>query len=238
MHTRRTALKTLASTAAVFAAGDIFAQAPAAAAPAPTGPFKLPPLGYAFDALEPVIDAKTMEIHHDKHHKAYVDKLNEAVAKAPDLADKSVDELVKSLAAAPEAMRAAVRNHGGGHYNHSLFWQQLKLKTGGPQGDLLKAIESAFGSVAKWQEAFSDAAVKQFGSGWAWLVLRGGKLTVEATPNQDSPLTTGGIPILGIDVWEHAYYLKYQNQRPAYVKAFQDAINWEFAGERFKKVAA
>jgi superoxide dismutase, Fe-Mn family len=238
MQTRRTALKTIATTAAAFAAGDIFAQAPAAAPAAPAGPFKLPPLGYEFDALEPVIDAKTMEIHHDKHHKAYVDKLNEAVAKAPDLASKPIEDILKKLDAVPEAVRAAVRNNGGGHYNHSLFWQHLKKKTGGPEGDLLKAIESAFGSFAKWQEAFGDAAVKQFGSGWAWLVSRGGKLTVEATANQDTPLSTGGIPVIGIDVWEHAYYLKYQNQRPAYVKAFQDAINWQFAGERYKKIAS
>jgi len=241
MQNRRTALKTIATTALVAAAGDLFAaDAPAAATPAaaPTGPFSVPKLGYAFDALEPIIDAKTMEIHHDKHHKAYVDKLNEAVAKAPDLAGKSVEDLVKNYATAPEAVRTAIRNHGGGHYNHTLFWQVLKKGTGGPQGDLLKAIEAAFGTVAKWQEAFSDAAIKQFGSGWAWLVVKGGKVAVEATPNQDSPLTTGSIPILGIDVWEHAYYLKYQNQRPAYVKAFQDVINWEFAGERFKKVAS
>ena len=237
MQNRRTALKTLATTALAAAAGDLFAQAPAAATP-PAGPFTLPPLGYAFDALEPVIDAKTMEIHHDKHHKAYVDKLNEAVAKAPELAGKTVEELLKALAAAPEAVRAAVRNHAGGHYNHSLFWQHLKKGTGGPEGDLLKAIEASFGSFAKWQEDFGDKAVKQFGSGWAWLVARGGKLVNEATPNQDTPLSTGGVPIIGIDVWEHAYYLKYQNQRPAYVKAFQDAINWQFAGERFKKLPA
>lgn len=237
MQTRRTALKTLATTTvAAFAAGDLFAQAPAAAAPAPTGPFTLPPLGYAFDALEPVIDAKTMEIHHGKHHKAYVDKLNEAMAKAPELAGKSVEDLLKNLAAAPEAVRAAVRNHGGGHYNHTLFWQHMKKGTGGPEGALLKAIESAFGSFAKWQEAFGDAAVKQFGSGWAWLVVRDNKLVVEATANQDCPLSTGGTPLLGVDVWEHAYYLKYQNLRAAYVKAFQDVINWQFVGDRFKKV--
>jgi superoxide dismutase, Fe-Mn family len=241
MQNRRTALKTLATTAIVAAAGDLFAaDAPAAATPpaAPTGPFTVPPLGYAFDALEPIIDAKTMEIHHDKHHKAYVDKLNEAVAKAPELAGKSVEELVKNLAAAPEAVRPAIRNHAGGHFNHSLFWQHLKKGTGGPEGELLKAIEASFGTFAAWQTAFGDAAIKQFGSGWAWLVLKGGKLAVEATPNQDSPLSTGGVPIIGIDVWEHAYYLKYQNQRPAYVKAFQEAINWQFAGERYKKVAA
>jgi superoxide dismutase, Fe-Mn family len=237
MQTRRTALKTLATTAAAVAVGDVFAQAQAPAVAVPAGPYSLPQLGYALDALEPVIDAKTMEIHHGKHHKAYVDKLNEAVAKEAGLKGKSVEDLLKKLDAVPDSVRAAVRNNGGGHYNHSLFWQHLKKGTGGPQGDLLKAIESAFGSFAKWQETFSDAAVKQFGSGWAWLVLRDKKLSVEATANQDTPLSNGGVPILGIDVWEHAYYLKYQNQRPAYVKAFQDAINWEFAGDRFKKLA-
>jgi superoxide dismutase, Fe-Mn family len=231
--TRREALKTLATTTVTLAAADLFAQQ-AAAVPEI---HKLPPLGYAFDALEPVIDAQTMQIHHGKHHAAYVGKLNEALAKAPDLARKSVEDLLKDLAAAPEAVRGAIRNHGGGHYNHTLFWQHLKKGTGGPQGDLLKAIESTFGSVVKWQEAFSDAAMKQFGSGWAWLVLRGGKLAVEATANQDSPLSSGGTPLLGVDVWEHAYYLKYQNRRADYVKAFQDVINWQFVGERYAKNA-
>lgn len=237
MHTRRSAIQTLASTAAAFATADLFAQAPAAAAPAPTGPHKLPALGYAFDALEPVIDAKTMEIHHDKHHAAYVNNLNTALAKAPDLAGKSIEELVKGLAELPEAVRTAIRNNGGGHYNHTLFWQHLKKSTGGPQGDLLKAIERDFTSVAKWQEQFSEAAMKQFGSGWAWLVLQGNKLAIVATPNQDSPLTTGATPLLGIDVWEHAYYLKYQNRRADYVKAFQDVIDWEFVGARYAKNA-
>ena len=199
--------------------------------------FKLAPLPYDYAALEPVIDAETMKIHHGKHHAAYVARLNGAVAKAPELATKSIEELLKSLNTLPETVRADVRNHGGGHYNHALFWQHLKKGTGGPQGDLLKAIESAFGSVAKWQESFADAAMKQFGSGWAWLVVRDGKLAVEATPNQDCPLTTGGFPLLGVDVWEHAYYLKYQNRRADYVKAFQDVINWEFVGERFAKRA-
>jgi superoxide dismutase, Fe-Mn family len=234
MHTRRSAIQTLATTAAALAVSDLLAQAPA---PAASGPHKLPPLGYAFDALEPVIDAKTMEIHHGGHHAAYVKNLNTALEKAPKLAGKTVEELIKGLDAAPEEVRTAIRNNGGGHYNHTLFWQHLKKSTGGPQGDLLKAIDRDFGSVAKWQEQFSDAAMKQFGSGWAWLVLRGGKLAVVATPNQDSPLGAGATPLLGIDVWEHAYYLKYQNRRADYVKAFQDVINWEFVGKRFAEHA-
>jgi Fe-Mn family superoxide dismutase len=236
MQTRRSAIQTLATTAAAMAAGNLLAQAPAAAAPA-TGPHKLPPLGYAFDALEPVIDAKTMEIHHDKHHAAYVNNLNQALSKAPELATKSVEDLLKGLNDVPEAARAAVRNNGGGHYNHTLFWQHLKKGTGGPQGDLLKAIERDFGTVAKWQEQFSDAAMKQFGSGWAWLTAKDGKLAVTATANQDSPLSTGAFPLLGIDVWEHAYYLKYQNRRADYVKAFHDVIDWAFVGTRYARFA-
>ena len=234
MITRRTAIQTLATATTALAAGNLLAQAPAVAAPEV---FKLPPLGYDYEALEPAIDAETMKIHHDKHHAAYVAKLNAAIAKAPDLASKSIEDLLKNLDAAPEAVRTDIRNHGGGHYNHALFWQLLKKGTGGPQGDLLKAIEAAFGTVAKWQEAFSDAALKQFGSGWSWLVLRGGKLTVEATANQDTPLSKGGLPLLGVDVWEHAYYLRYQNRRADYLKAFQDVINWEFVGQRFAKGA-
>ena len=234
MITRRTAIQTLATATTALAAGNLLAQAPAVAAPEV---FKLPPLGYDYEALEPAIDAETMKIHHDKHHAAYVAKLNAAIAKAPDLASKSIEDLLKNLDVAPEAVRTDIRNHGGGHYNHALFWQLLKKGTGGPQGDLLKAIEAAFGTVAKWQEAFSDAALKQFGSGWSWLVLRGGKLTVEATANQDTPLSKGGLPLLGVDVWEHAYYLRYQNRRADYLKAFQDVINWEFVGQRFAKGA-
>jgi superoxide dismutase, Fe-Mn family len=238
MQTRRSAIQTLATTAAALAVSDLLshAQAPATPAAAPEI-HKLPPLGYAFDALEPVIDAKTMEIHHDKHHAAYVKNLNDALAKAPQLSKKSVEELVKGLSEVPETVRTAIRNNGGGHYNHTLFWQHLKKSSGGPQGDLLKAIERDFGSVAKWQELFSDAAMKQFGSGWAWLVVQGGKLAVVATPNQDSPLTAGATPLLGIDVWEHAYYLKYQNRRADYVKAFQEVIDWAFVGTRYAQVA-
>jgi Fe-Mn family superoxide dismutase len=234
MQTRRSAIQTLATTVAAFAAGDLFAQSAAATG---EGAHKLPPLGYAFDALEPVIDAKTMEIHHDKHHAAYVKNLNDALAKAPELAKKSLEDLLKGLNEIPEASRAAIRNNGGGHYNHTLFWQHLKKGSGGPQGDLLKAVEKDFGSVAKWQELFSEAAMKQFGSGWAWLAIKDGKLAVVATPNQDTPLSAGATPLLGIDVWEHAYYLKYQNRRADYVKAFQDVIDWNFVGTRYAKYA-
>ena len=236
MQTRRSAIQTIATTAAAFAAGDLLAQtaAPAAAA---ADAHKLPPLGYAFDALEPVIDAKTMEIHHGKHHAAYVKNLNDALAKAPELSKKPLEELLKDLNSVPEAIRAAVRNNGGGHYNHTLFWQHLKKGTGGPQGDLLKAIEKDLGSVPKFLEQFGEAAMKQFGSGWAWLAIKDGKLGVVATPNQDTPLSTGATPLLGIDVWEHAYYLKYQNRRADYVKAFPDVIDWAFVGTRYAKFA-
>ena len=221
---RRTAIHTIATATAALASRDLVAQA---AAPAV---HKLPPLGYDFDALEPVIDAQTMQIHHDKHHAAYVAKLNEALTQAPDLAGKSAEDLLKHLDEIPEAIRTAVRNNGGGHANHTHFWQVLKKGSGGPQGALLKAIEKNFGSFAKWQEAFSAAAMKQFGSGWGWLVLRAGKLTIETTANQDTPLSTGGVPILGVDVWEHGFYLKYQNRRADYLKAIQDVINWEYVG--------
>jgi len=230
--TRRNALKTLVLTTGVLAASRAFAQ------PAATPPevFKLPPLGYDYDALEPIIDAETMKIHHDKHHAAYVAKLNAAIAKEPSLASKSIEDLVKNLDTAPENAAVDIRNHGGGHYNHTLFWQILKKGTGGPQGDLVKALDASFGSFAKWQEQFSDSAMKVFGSGWTWLSLKKGRLVVENTPNQDSPLSTGSQPLLGIDVWEHAYYLKYQNRRVEYVKAFQEVINWEFVGARYKKL--
>jgi Fe-Mn family superoxide dismutase len=232
MITRRNAIKTIALTTGALVAAGASAQTPAT----PPEIFKLPPLGYDYDALEPVIDAETMKIHHDKHHAAYVARLNAAVAKEPGLASKTIEELLQNLASQPETVRNDIRNHGGGHFNHTLFWQQLKKGTGGAQGDLLKAIEKTFGSFAKWQEAFGDSAMKVFGSGWAWLVLRNGQLAIENLPNQDTPLSTGGQPVLGLDVWEHAYYLKYQNRRADYVKAFQDVINWEFAGDRFKKL--
>ncbi len=235
MMTRRHALKTTAVTAAAIATVAPLAQAQV---PAPTGPFKLPPLGYAFDALEPHIDAKTMEIHHDRHHAAYIANLNKAVA-GTDLANKSVEEIVRSLSTAPENIRTALRNSGGGHLNHTLFWQMMKKGGGGqPHGALAASIEKKFGTFDKFKEAFTTAAMGQFGSGWAWLTLDEKKeVRVEAAPNQDSPLSAGRVPLLGIDVWEHAYYLKYQNKRADYVAAFFNVINWDFAAERFSKGA-
>lgn len=226
--TRRDALKGIAAIGGMVTLGDVFGS-PAYAAPA----FVLPPLPYAPDALEPFIDAQTMTIHHGKHHQTYVDRLNAAIEKAPELRDKSVDELLKMLDTAPSAVRNDIRNHGGGHYNHSLFWQSLKKGTGGPQGDVLKALERDFESVANFHTIFDDTAARVFGSGWAWLVVRDGKLKVESTANQDCPLTSGAYPLFGIDVWEHAYYLKYQNRRAEYIKAFRDVVNWEFVGKRF-----
>lgn len=198
--------------------------------------FELPKLPYAFDALEPNIDAKTMEIHHDKHHKGYTDKLNDAI-KGSDMEGKSIEDILKNL----DMDNKAVRNNGGGFYNHSLFWKVMSPNGGGkPSGALAKAIDDAFGSFDSFKEKFSDAAKTQFGSGWAWLcVSNGGKLEVTSTPNQDNPLmpNTGcdGTPILGLDVWEHAYYLKYQNKRPDYVGAFWNVINWEQVSENYEK---
>jgi len=201
-------------------------------------PYTLPKLPYAYDALEPHVDAKTMEIHHTKHHQTYVDKLNEAVDGTP-LADKPVEELIRDLDAVPEAKRGAVRNHGGGHANHSLFWTVMSPNGGGqPDGDLAKAIDSDFGGFDKFKEAFTKAAVGRFGSGWAWLTVDGkGKLAVEDSGNQDSPLMkgvgSGNTPILGLDVWEHAYYLKYQNRRPEYIAAFYNVIDWKEVARRY-----
>ncbi len=192
-------------------------------------PFELPALPYATDALEPHIDAKTMEIHHTKHHQTYVTKLNEALAAHAGLQSKSLEELLTGIASAPEAARTAIRNHGGGHHNHSLFWKTLKKGGGGePTGVLADALKSTFGTFAAFKDKFTAAAGGHFGSGWAWLsVEKDGKLTVHSLPNQDSPLMEGRTPILGLDVWEHAYYLKYQNRRPEYVTAFWNIINWE-----------
>jgi Fe-Mn family superoxide dismutase len=238
---RRNAIKQAAALGGTFVIAN---RGVALSPPVPTpvsagaasGPWKLEPLGYAFDALEPYIDAKTMEIHHSKHHQAYVDRLNKAVAKVPELGSKSLEALVANLAALPEEVRSDIRNHGGGHLNHELFWNTLKVNKGvAPSGPLAAAIDAAFGSFPKFQEVFSDAAMKVFGSGWTFLVVRGGKLTVESLPNQDTPLSTGGTPILGLDVWEHAYYLKYQNRRVEYVKAFQAVINWSAVAEHFAK---
>jgi len=199
-------------------------------------PFTVPPLPYSFDALEPYIDAKTMEIHHDKHHGAYVTNVNKALEGHADLQAKSIDDLLKGLDSVPENIRMAVRNNGGGHWNHTLFWTLMKKGGGGePKGDLAAAINSVFGSFSGFQEKFAAAGLGRFGSGWAWLVLRDGKLAIDSTPNQDTPylLTGGGKAVLGLDVWEHAYYLKYQNVRGDYIKAWWNVVNWDRAAELF-----
>ena len=204
---------------------------------APT-PFTLPSLPYAFDALEPHIDAQTMEIHHDKHHKAYVDNLNKAVASEPSLSGMTVEELLAKLDTLPAPVRTAVRNQGGGHANHSLFWQTLGPAKGAqPKGQLAKALDASFGSYSKFEDQLKAAAAGVFGSGWAWLVLdSGNKLAIEQYPNQDSPISRGKKPLLGIDVWEHAYYLKYQNRRPEYLAAITKVINWDFVSGRFEEL--
>ncbi len=198
-------------------------------------PHTLPPLPYANDALEPHIDAKTMEIHHDKHHGAYVTNLNTALEKAPQLANKSLEDLLKNLDAVPESIRTAVRNNGGGHWNHTQFWQWMSPKGGGaPSGALADAIKASFGDFEKFKEQFQAAGAARFGSGWVWLVKEGSKLAIISTPNQDNPLMEGKpAPILGNDVWEHAYYLKYQNRRPDYMKAWWNVVNWKEVEKRF-----
>jgi superoxide dismutase, Fe-Mn family len=195
--------------------------------------FEVPPLPYAFDALEPHIDAKTMEIHHDKHHQAYVDKLNAAL-EGTEHADKPIEEIIANLDAIPEDKRTAVRNNGGGHFNHSLFWPSMSPDGGDdPDGPLGDAIDAAFGSFDEFKEKFEAAGVGQFGSGWAWLVADGGTLSITSTPNQDNPLSGGSTPLLGNDVWEHAYYLKYQNRRPDYLKAWWNTVDWAVVAERY-----
>ena len=198
--------------------------------------YTLPALPYAFDALEPHIDARTMEIHHGKHHNAYITNVNKALEAHPALAAKSVEELIKDLNAVPENIRTAVRNNGGGHANHSLFWTVMAPKAGGePGSDLAAAITRDLGGFAAFKEKFATAGTTRFGSGWAWLVVKGGKLEVLSTPNQDSPLMDGGgTPILGLDVWEHAYYLNYQNRRPDYIAAFWNVVNWAEVARRFQ----
>jgi len=198
---------------------------------------QVPPLPYAFDALEPHIDARTMEIHHDKHHAAYVSKLNDALASHPDLQKKTIEELLSDLNAVPENIRVAVNNNGGGHLNHSIFWHNMKPNGGGePTGEIADGIKSTFGSFEEFKSKFSAAAAGRFGSGWAWLCLdNAGKLVIKDFPNQDSPLTAGLKPLLGIDVWEHAYYLNYQNRRPDYIAAFFNVINWDDVNQRFAK---
>jgi len=246
LTTRRQALQTLTAAAigsTLIGRLPVMAQAaapaPAAAAtpPAPTGPFVLPPLPYAYDALEPAMDAETMHLHHDKHHAAYVKNLNIAVAKEPSLAKvTNVDDLLKTLDSVPESIRTTVRNNGGGHSNHSLFWETLSAKGGEPTGDFAKALTDDLGGLDKVKEDMSKAGAGLFGSGWVWLVLDGGKkLNILTLPNQDSPLSEGHYPIFGIDVWEHAYYLKNQNRRADYIPAWLNVVNWDFVSERYQK---
>jgi len=195
--------------------------------------FSVPDLPYAYDALEPHIDEATMRVHHDKHHQAYVDKANGALD-GTEWADVDIEDVLKGLGDLPADKQAPVRNNAGGHYNHSLFWQMLSPDGGGePSGELASAIEEAFGSFDEFKEKFKAAGIGQFGSGWAWLVKDGSGVAIVSTPNQDSPISEGKTPLLGCDVWEHAYYLKYQNKRPDYIDAFWNVVNWDYVAERF-----
>ena len=199
-------------------------------------PFELPALPYDYDALESVIDVETMKLHHDKHHQAYVDNLNKAVADHTDLHDKTLGKLLGSLDSIPEAARGAVRNNGGGHANHAMFWKTMKAGGGSPSGELAAAIDAAFGSFEDFKTKFGEAGVKQFGSGWVFVVADGGSLKIESAPNQDTPLQKGSEPIFGNDVWEHAYYLKYNNRRPDYLKAWWEVADWDAIAERYAKL--
>src|ERR1700721_2896757 len=200
--------------------------------------FEVPDLPYAYDALEPHIDEATMRVHHDKHHQAYVDKANAAL-EGTEWADRTVDEVLQNLDSLPEDKRGPVRNNAGGHYNHSLFWQWMSPNGGGePDGALAAAIDAAFGSFADFQAKLKDAGVNRFGSGWSWLVHDGSGLAVVSTPNQDSPISTGQLPLLGVDVWEHAYYLKYQNKRPDYIDAWWNVVNWKQAEKNYQDYLA
>jgi Fe-Mn family superoxide dismutase len=237
---RRTVLQQMGAVAgAAMLAKETFAQAQAAPAPAAAaGPFTLPALPYTYEALEPSFDAATMHLHHDKHHQTYVNNLNAVVAAHPELAGKSLDELIAGLNSLTEAVRTAVRNNAGGHFNHSFWWPTLGKGGVAPVGELAKAIDARFGSFSGFQEKLTAAALGTFGSGWAWLVkLPDGTLSIESTPNQDCPLTAGHQPVLAIDVWEHAYYLKYQNRRVDYVKAFFQVVNWDAVSAKFAQKA-
>ena len=240
---RRDALKTLGAGAALLGLGMLSTKAiagdsPTPGAPEPSSapqPFTLPKLGYAFDALEPHIDAKTMEIHYTKHHQAYVTNANKALADYPDLQKLSAGQILVELDTLPEKIRTALRNNVGGHANHSFFWKVIGPNAGGaPMGELAAAIDRTFGSFDKFKAQFTEAAMKRFGSGWAWLGVEKGNLSVYSTANQDSPLTKGVTPVLGLDVWEHAYYLHYQNRRADYVAAFWNVVNWSQASANFR----
>jgi superoxide dismutase, Fe-Mn family len=243
--TRRAALKTLGAGAALLGLGLFSTKArllaaaenPATSAAKTAGPFALPKLPYAYDALEPHIDARTMEIHHAKHHQTYVSNANKALEAHPELLALGPEALLRKLDAAPEAIRTTLRNNVGGHANHAFFWLLLAPAAAAgtaPKGELAQAIDATFGSFNAFKTQFAEAAAKRFGSGWAWLVWARGKLAIKSTANQDSPLMEGEIPVVGLDVWEHAYYLKYQNRRADYVTAFWNVLNWEQANANFR----
>ena len=242
---RRDALKTIGASAAMLGLGAVGAHAAsssssaktAATGGATTQPFTLPKLAYAYDALEPHIDAKTMEIHHTKHHQAYITNANNALKDQPSLQRKSAEEMLPNLNALPEAVRTALRNNVGGHVNHTFFWKVIGPNGGGsPRGPLSDALTKAFGSFDTFKTQFADAATKRFGSGWAWLTAKDGKLAITSTANQDSPISDGATPLLGIDVWEHAYYLKYQNRRADYIAAFWNVVQWEQVASHYSAV--
>jgi len=236
--TRRDVLKTLGASAALIGLAGLSGKL-SAAEPAQPVPFTLPKLPYAFDALEPHIDARTMEIHYTKHHQAYVTNANKALEKYPDLLALGAAGLLSKLDTVPEAIRPTVRNNVGGHVNHSFFWESLSPNAGGePKGALAAAIQKTFGGFDAFKSQFGEAAMKRFGSGWSWLVVAGGRLAVKSTANQDSPLSEGDVPVLGLDVWEHAYYLKYQNRRADYVAAFWNVVKWEQADACFRRAVA
>jgi Fe-Mn family superoxide dismutase len=224
--------KSLVAAFALSATSALIAQTP----PEPAGPYTLPPLPYAYEALEPHVDAETMRIHHNKHHQAYITNANKLLVGHPELAKMSPEELLLNLNQAPEPIRAGLRNNVGGHLNHSAFWLMMSPNGGGePTGALATAIKDTFGSFEDFKKQFTDAAMKRFGSGWAWLVVKDGKLSILSTPNQDPPLLEGYTALLGIDVWEHAYYLKYQNRRAEYVTAWWNTINWPYVGALYSK---
>jgi len=232
---RRAAVKALGAGLAALPCASRLSAAAAAGTPQP---FTLPALPYAYAALEPHFDARTMEIHHSKHHQNYITSANAALASYPALRSRSAEELVRDLATVPEAIRTAVRNHVGGHLNHALFWDVIAPRAGGaPSGALAAALQQRFGSLDAFRAQFTDAAMKRFGSGWAWLTLKGGRLEVSSTANQDSPLMEGAVPLLGLDVWEHAYYLQYQNRRADFVAAFWNVVAWERVAARYAAAA-
>jgi superoxide dismutase, Fe-Mn family len=238
---RRAALKTLGAGAALLGlagrsvvAADAKKSAPGGASAMTAQPFTLPKLPYAYDALEPHIDAKTMEIHHSKHHQAYITNATNALKDQPALQKMSAEQMLRDLSALPESVRTTLRNNVGGHVNHAFFWQVLAPKSSAPRGQLADALTKTFGSFDAFKTQFADAATKRFGSGWAWLTSKDGKLAITSTANQDSPLSDGATPLLGLDVWEHAYYLKYQNRRPDYITAFWNVVNWEQVAANLK----